>query len=399
MFGRRQRRVNDSASAVCTLVLSSGTSYQIQAEYNGDANFDMSGSSELTQNVNVASTTTTVATSAAKAITDQAITFTATVAPVSPGGGVPSDGTVTFDIDGTAVTACEGQTITAGMATCTVADLDVGGGPTYSVTGFYSGAPDYSPSDNSGSPLLQTIVPAATSTTITSNTNPSAFGQSVIFTATVAPIAPGGGVPTGTATVSADGSTLCTGSLVSGRLTCTVGSLTAGTHQLTASYAASTDYGASTSSTLTQGVNQSSTTTTVTSSDNPSSFGEIVTITATVAACLSWSGNAYRFGRLLQRDRSHLRECAAFGWCRNMFVQLRDRQLHNCGGIQGKRRIHSVDGADGPSGPEVGDNLDSRQCADRGHRPGRHVPGIGRGALARFDIARGYHWHGLSLRS
>ena len=80
--------LNGSASAACTLDLSAGSApYQIQAEYNGDTNFDASGSSLLTQDVTAASTTTSVSTSAPNAVTDQAITFTATVGAVSPGGG------------------------------------------------------------------------------------------------------------------------------------------------------------------------------------------------------------------------------------------------------------------------------------------------------------------------
>ena len=283
--------LNGSASAACTLGLSSGNDpYQIQAEYNGDANFDASGSSALTQVVTAASTTTTVSTSAPSAVTDQTVTFTATVGAISPGGGAPSDGTVAFDIDGSPVASCGTPTVTAGTATCTVSNLDVAGGPTYSVTAAYSGAPDYASSNNSGSPLIQTISADATSTSLVSNVNPSTFGQTITFTATVTANAPGAGTPTGTVTVSADGSTLCTGPASSGQLTCPVSTLAAGTHQLTASYSASTNYGESSSPTLTQGVNQSSTTTTVTSSDNPSPLGETVTITATVAPVAPGAG-------------------------------------------------------------------------------------------------------------
>jgi large repetitive protein len=279
-----------SASAICTLMLSSvGAPYAIHAEYNGDANYDASSSTDLTQNVNPASTTTSVATSAPNAVAGQTITFTATVAPVSPGGGVPSAGTVTFDINGNPVLACEDLTVTAGAATCTVSDLDVLGGPTYSVTADYTAGPGYASSD-SASPLIQTIAPDPTSTSLVSNTNPSTFGQNVTFTATVTANSPGSGIPTGTATILADGSTLCTGVLDSGELTCSASTLPAGTHQLTATYTASADYGASNSPTLTQGVNQSSTTTAVTSSDNPSPFGDDVTVTATVSLSLpAWA--------------------------------------------------------------------------------------------------------------
>ncbi len=273
-----------SNSAVCNLVLTAaGAPYHVQAEYNGDSNFDASGSASLNQVVTGASTTTSVSTSVPNAVTDQTIVFTATVSAVSPGSGAPNDGTVAFDIHGSPVTNCGTQAVTAGTATCTVSNLDVAGGPAYSVTAFYGGAPDYASSNNSGSPLIQTIGPDATTTSLSSSTNPSTYGQNVNFTATVTANAPGGGTPTGTVTISVDGSTLCTGLLGEGQFTCSSSTLTAGTHQLSATYAASTDYGSSISPTLAQGVNQAATTTTVTSSHNPSPLGETVTITATVA--------------------------------------------------------------------------------------------------------------------
>ena len=58
--------------------------------------------------------------------------------------------------------------------------------------------------------------------------------------------------------------------------------LTVGSHSITADYSGSTDYKASTSPVLTETVNQETTTTTVTSSLNPSIFGERVILTATV---------------------------------------------------------------------------------------------------------------------
>ncbi len=276
--------INASSSAACTLVLTAGSGpYQIRAEYDGDSNFDTSASSALIQDVTPASTTTSVSTSAQNAVTDQSITFTATVTAVAPGSGVPGDGTVGFDLNGVPVSGCASRPLTSGSATCTVSDLDVSGGPSYLVSAFYSGASDYSSSNDVETPLIQVIAPDATTTSLTSDTNPSTFGQNVNFTAIVTSNAPGGGTPTGTVTISADGSTFCSGLVDSGELSCGSSTLTAGTHQLVATYSASPDYRTSTSSTLTQGVNQSGTTTTVTSSDNPSSFGETVTITATVA--------------------------------------------------------------------------------------------------------------------
>jgi hypothetical protein len=92
---------------------------------------------------------------------------------------------------------------------------------------------------------------SATSATVTSSVNPAMAGQAVTFTGTVAS---SGGSPTGTVTFL-DGTTkLGTGTLASGAATFQTSSLTAGTHSITVSYGASSSFKASTSSALTQTV-------------------------------------------------------------------------------------------------------------------------------------------------
>jgi hypothetical protein len=123
------------------------------------------------------------------------------------------------------------------------------------------------------------VNPAATTTVVTSNTNPSAFGASVTFTATVS-------APTATGTVTfRDGATvLDTGSLSGGTATFSTSALAGGSHSITAAYGGNTNFGPSTSIAITQTVNPAATTTIVTSNLNPSTFGDSVTFTATVSA-------------------------------------------------------------------------------------------------------------------
>src|SRR5581483_3138880 len=65
--------------------------------------------------------------------------------------------------------------------------------------------------------------------------------------------------------------------------TTTAMQLSVGMHTITAVYSGDTGFGGSTSLALTQTVNQASTTTTITSAvPNPSTFGQLVTFTATV---------------------------------------------------------------------------------------------------------------------
>jgi poly(3-hydroxybutyrate) depolymerase len=123
---------------------------------------------------------------------------------------------------------------------------------------------------------------APTTTTVTSSLNPSAYGLAVGFTANVTS---GSGTPTGTVQFNIDGSTfsspvtLASGSATSG----SISTLTEGTHTVTAVYSGSSNFATSTG-TLSGGqvVNEASAGVSVASSLNPSTFGQSVTLTATI---------------------------------------------------------------------------------------------------------------------
>ncbi len=128
---------------------------------------------------------------------------------------------------------------------------------------------------------------ANTTTTVTSNNNPSAYGQSVTFTVTVAS---GLGTPTGSVSLTDNGNPLA-GPLTlngSGVATYTTAALAVGTHPIVASYAGDASgspiFNSSTSTTLNQFVNKVDTTTAITSAPNPSVSGQTVTISVSVAA-------------------------------------------------------------------------------------------------------------------
>jgi len=120
----------------------------------------------------------------------------------------------------------------------------------------------------------------ATTTTMTSSLNPSTYGQAVRFTATVIPLPPNGEL----VTFYEGATTLGTGTLKDGSAAFTTTILKAGgVDNMKAGYGGDSTFGASKSAGLSQTVTAASTTTTLTSSQNPSNVGQSVTFTASVS--------------------------------------------------------------------------------------------------------------------
>jgi predicted secreted protein len=256
--------LNGSGQATFTTSALSVGTHSITATYNGDANNAASTSGTFQQVVNQIGTSTALQSSANPSIIGQAVTFTATVTGTSP------TGTVTFK-DG-AITLGTG-TLSSGKATFTTSALSLG---THSITATYNGDATNNPSTSA--PLNQVVGPGATTTTLISSANPSPFGQSVTFTATVT-----GASPTGTVTFNDGATTLATVTLNgSGQATFTTSALSFGTHSITATYNGDANNASSTSAPLGQVVGQAPTSTALQSSVNPSALGQSVTFTATV---------------------------------------------------------------------------------------------------------------------
>jgi hypothetical protein len=109
--------------------------------------------------------------------------------------------------------------------------------------------------DQTGSTVLLTgwqiaLLPPTT-TTLSSSANPSVVGQPTTFMATVAPVPPATGTPTGTVTFNdgADAIPGCAGLTLnsSGAATCTTSALPAGTDSITATYSGDSTFAQSTS--------------------------------------------------------------------------------------------------------------------------------------------------------
>jgi|GEM_PF-797410 parallel beta-helix repeat (two copies) len=260
--------LTNGAGAIITNTLSTGL-HAITATYSGDASLGASTSAPLAQNVDAAPSTTTIGSSANPSIAGQPVTLTATVTGAN---GTPT-GTMTFT---------DGPT-TLGTATLTNGQAMLGGvtfsAGSHTLVAAYSG--DLAFGSSASAPLTQTVVPT-TVTTIASSANPSTFGQAVTLTATVTGAS---GTPTGTMTFTDGLTTLGTATLTNGQATfTTAANLGAGNHLLTAAYSGDGSFVPSTSSTLTQVVDHAASATTLGSGTNPSTFGQAVTLTATVSS-------------------------------------------------------------------------------------------------------------------
>ena len=216
-----------------------------------------------------AASTTTVASVLNPSALGQSVTLIVTV---SGPGAVPT-GSVNF-MDG--ATPLGTATLSAGTAHLVTTALTVASHP---ITVAYGG--DTLFTAGTSSTLIQIVDPAVTTTALLSSIDPSAPGQSVTFSSVVTSA---GGNPAGEVTFRDGTSLLGTGTLAAGVASFTTATLSTSSHSITAAYGGSGNFAPSTSpalgQTVTTATNKSAIT--ATSSLNPSSPGQSVTLTAMV---------------------------------------------------------------------------------------------------------------------
>jgi hypothetical protein len=134
---------------------------------------------------------------------------------------------------------------------------------------------------------VQLSTDTPTTNLVTSSSSTSVYGQPVVLTDTITP-APSGG------TVQFYDNGVALGSqvaVVGGLVKLTNSAFAVGSHPITATYSGATGYlGSSSASTLTQAVNQASTTSAVASSKNPANVGDVVYYTNIVTATAPGAG-------------------------------------------------------------------------------------------------------------
>jgi uncharacterized delta-60 repeat protein len=201
----------------------------------------------------------------------QTLTFTTTTTPIT------ATGTVRFTFGGSSSVT---STLVGGMATYVTNTIPIG---QIGVTATYNGDTKVLPST---SPIyIQTVTKLATNITVTSAPNPSVFGETSTFTATVSPA-----VATGTVTFTI-GTTNVAASFIGGVAIYVTNTLPARDYFVTATYSGSSVYSSSvTTGQYTHTVTKAATSITVTSTTNPSVFGQSVIFTATVSPTAAATG-------------------------------------------------------------------------------------------------------------
>jgi len=204
--------------------------HSITAAYGGDVNFRAATSSPLTQLVDQAPQTITFAASTLSYATG----VTLGVAPLSLSATSTSGLSVTLSV-------------LSGPATLSGNTLTITGVGTVIVAANQAGNADYSAASQitENFPVNRALPADA----LASSLNPALAKNGITLTAT---ITSGAGTPTGTVTFLDGTTALGTGTLTGGAATISISSLTVGMHSITAAYGGDVNFRATTSSPLTQ---------------------------------------------------------------------------------------------------------------------------------------------------
>lgn len=261
-------QLNSGEASYSTSTLAIGT-HAIEIVYSGDSVY-ASSSAALTQTVQPQNTSTSLSATPKSTVYGHPIHLAAAVS-----GGQPRlKGVITFK-DGNNVLGK--VNLIARAAVLAVDSLTAG---EHSLAATYSGDASHDPSTSS--PVMVTVARAVPSVKLTSSINPSIVGHPVTFTAM---LNGGPSAPTGSVTFT-DGTNQIgePAALFNGIATVSTSILAAGQHRIFAAYTGDSNYVSTSSTAFPQVVqNLASTTTTISSSENPS-FGGPVIFTVSVTS-------------------------------------------------------------------------------------------------------------------
>ena len=246
-------RFFDGSKLLATVTLSNGSATlttstlpagfrAMTARYIAAAGFETSTSPAVTVGVE-GGTTTTLTKSSGGVRFGQAVTLTAKVVKILPGTGTPT-GTVTFR-DGTAPAATQ-PVPASGVVAFTTTTLPVG---PHSFTATYNGDANFVSSLSTAASV--TVSKGATRIALSASSLNLLLGQLFTVTATVTPVAPSAGTPTGSLRFKDGSLTMATVTLSGGAASHSTTTLKLGSHAISASYLGSAGYATSNSPKIT----------------------------------------------------------------------------------------------------------------------------------------------------
>jgi hypothetical protein len=212
--------------------------HTLTAVYGGDGNYASSTSPAVSFTIAAAQSSLTIAASPTHPTLGNMVTLTATLTPTS---SVYTGETITF-YEGSTILGT-GTLSSTGSTTFATASFPIG---THNIAAQYNGDTDYAPAITAMAAQV-VVVPLATTLSLAATPGTIAIGGSVSITATVTATT-GSVVPSGSVAFFDNGSSLGSSALnVSGVARFTTTALTAGSHTLTASFAANGNFGGSSS--------------------------------------------------------------------------------------------------------------------------------------------------------
>ena len=253
------------------LTITSVGSVTVQASQAGNQQYTPATPVSQTFTISQASTALALTSGSNPSSLAQPVTFTATIMPQNGG---QASGTVTFQEGSTTLGVAP---VSGDVATITTSTLAVGN---HSISAVYSGDTNFVGS--AASPMTQVVTKAAATTTLVSSINPARSGKAVSFTITVSSPAVS---PTGKVQLLNGTTILATMTLKSGTAKYNTGTLPAGSNIITAVYLGDTNNSGSTSAPVNEFI-LAATTTVLTSSPNPSGFGQQVVFSAIVTSSI-----------------------------------------------------------------------------------------------------------------
>jgi subtilase family serine protease len=221
------------------------------------------------------------------------VTVSATVAPATGSGPVPT-GTVTFydNFTGSSVQVGTTQQLSSGQLSATLGTLAAG---SHSITGAYSGDSNYT--TDTSSPVTVLSTKFSTSLSVSSSTLSPAIGSTITATATIQSsqtIAPTGslsfvldGAVAGTAAINGSGPSYTA--------TLQIPITSSGSHTLAASYNGDNNYSSATSNPITLTTGKGSTITTLSALPATYTAGSPETFTAVISAASPTAGTSASF--------------------------------------------------------------------------------------------------------